>query len=196
MRQCIAAAWGEYQELRDAGVYYTPSVPVGMAQLLDELYVEAELDGFPSAMELLNGPLWLIQAVAETANMLAKKVSEAFYAVKDWLLREITGLYMGCTGLYIRSSWGMAELEIRTAEWGVSSFHTYQHMDAWYDLPHAGEWCGIRRQFNAVQLLKDEQLRGWVARVTLKAKDGRLPVGAHERINNLLDGWGEVYPLP
>lgn len=196
MKHCNIAAWGEYQEMVQAGVFYTPDVPDYIPELFDRLQQEAGVVLAKDAEELLGKQLWVLQATAELANMMAKAVDEDFYEIKDWLLVEITRQYFGHSSLAIRASWNMAELEVSTAEWGVSSYHTFQHMDAWYELPYAGEWCGIKRQFNALQALKDPRLMAFLARVTLRAKAGMLHYQLHERINNLLDGWGETYPLP
>lgn len=190
----LSAAWGEYQDERRAGVLGSVPVPPRVEELLEELF---DITGLPAMVggEVVAGPLHVMQRVCDLANMHAKTVHEGFYELKDWLVVQITVGFQGTDALAIRSSWGMAELEVNTPEWGVSSYHSFMRLDEWDRLPYAGSWCGICRQYASVAIAQDARLQGLVSRMTRRMKF-RFNDAVADRVNNLLEGWGTRYPLP
>lgn len=189
-----SAAWGEYQDEIRAGLLGSIPVPPRIEELLDELFEVADLPAMDGG-ELCKAPLHVMQRVGDLANMHAKTVHEGFYELKDWLVIQITRQFQGTDALAIRASWGMAELEVNTPEWGVSSYHSFMRMDEWDNLPHAGDWCGITRQFASVAIAQDVRLQRVVAALTRRMKV-RFVSAVADRVNNLLEGWGVRYPLP
>lgn len=135
---------------------------------------------------------WLLQAVADMANVSAKTISADFYDLKDWCLGALTERFPET--MEVGYSLGYPEVVVSTSEWGVSSYHCpYVWNDRWNGLPPISRsWSGIRRQFSSLQIAANEMLLRVVAYATHVATGPRHPLAI--RVNNLLGAMNAPKP--
>ena len=167
----------------------------GIYDLYKEVQRECEVEWLPRTLwELEISDAWVIQAVADCSNCLAKVRSEEFYALKDWCITVLTAKHKEV--LSISWSWDMPMITSDTKEMGVSCYHCPTlWIEDWADLPASKEWSGIRRQMSAINVVKDDQLRRVVAYATRHSLGGSDPLAV--RVNALLEESGKrIIPLP
>lgn len=142
--------------------------------------------------DLYYSSAWMLQMVADLANVSAKTISSDFYDLKDWCLAALTERYPET--MEVGYSLGYPEVVVSTSEWGVSSYHCpYVWNDRWNGLPPISRsWSGIRRQFSSLQIAANEMLLRVVAYATHVATGPRHPLAI--RVNNLLGAMNAPKP--
>ncbi len=127
---------------------------------------------------------WVIQAVADMANVSAKTISADFYDLKDWCLAALTERFP--ESIQVGYSLGYPEVVVATDEWGVSSYHCpYTWNSGWCSAPSIDRsWSGIRRQFSTFAIASDPKLMRVVAYATRVATGPNHPLAV--RVNALL----------
>ena len=127
---------------------------------------------------------WIIQAVADMANVSAKTISADFYDLKDWCLGALTERFPET--IQVGYSLGYPEVSVESPEWGVSSYHCpYNWNSGWCNAPSIDRsWSGIRRQFSTFAIASDPKLMRVVAYATRVATGPNHPLAM--RVNALL----------
>ena len=127
---------------------------------------------------------WVIQAVADMANVSAKTLSGDFYNLKDWCLGALTERFP--EAVQVGYSLGYPEVSVESQEWGVSSYHCpYTWNSGWCNAPSIDRsWSGIRRQFSTFAIASDPKLMRVVAYATRVATGPNHPLAV--RVNALL----------
>ena len=127
---------------------------------------------------------WVIQAVADMANVSAKTLSGDFYNLKDWCLGALTERFPET--IQVGYSLGYPEVSVESQEWGVSSYHCpYTWNSGWCNAPSIDRsWSGIRRQFSTFAIASDPKLMRVVAYATRVATGPNHPLAM--RVNALL----------
>ena len=127
---------------------------------------------------------WVIQAVADMANVSAKTLSGDFYNLKDWCLGALTERFPET--IQVGYSLGYPEVSVESKEWGVSSYHCpYTWNSGWCSAPSIDRcWSGIRRQFSTFAIASDPKLMRVVAYATRVATGPNHPLAV--RVNALL----------
>lgn len=127
---------------------------------------------------------WVLQAVADMANVSAKTISGDFYNLKDWCLGALTERFPET--IKVGYSLGYPEVSVETGKWGVSSYHCpYTWNSGWCSAPSIDRsWSGIRRQFSTFAIASDPKLMRVVAYATRVATGPNHPLAV--RVNALL----------
>lgn len=109
---------------------------------------------------------WVLQAVADMANVSAKTISVDFYDLKDWCLGALTERFPET--IKVGYSLGYPEVSVETGKWGVSSYHCpYTWNSGWCSVPSIDRsWPGIRRQLSTFAIASDPKLMRVVAYAT------------------------------
>ncbi len=134
--------------------------------------------------DLYYSSAWMLQMVADLANVSAKTISSDFYDLKDWCLAALTERYPET--MEVGYSLGYPEVVVSTPEWGVSSYHCpYVWNDRWNGLPPISRsWSGIKRQFSSFQIAANDALLKVVAYATHRATGPNHSLAV--RVNRLL----------
>ena len=135
-------------------------------------------------VDLYYSSAWMLQMVADLANVSAKTINSDFYDLKDWCLAALSERYPET--MEIGYSLGYPEIVVSTSEWGVSSYHCpYVWNDRWNNLPSISRsWSEIKRQFSSFQIAANATLLKVVAYATHRATGPNHPLAT--RVNNLL----------